>query len=1177
MRIAISGKGIHRREVPGVEKLRTLPAEWYAFTNLELIQPGEMPRQLDVIIVLDDRILIADLKDWRGKITSDGDRWFQNDRYVDTSPVKKILENARMLATLLSGFLRKNSGRAGNTFNRWELPLIEGCVILTNRCDISGVTDLEKPRVFMIDEFCRFIQKPRERASKLATPKWIDKANPLTAANSKWRGLFAIFFGASAGYFRPLEKRYGDYRVISDITYEHPKQLYSEFDAEEVTASRGSGLLRFWDFSKADARYASEEARKEIAGREQNVIAYLLDRVPELESVLIRPKISDSEKGIHYWEVFERRRQLRRVQEFLTVHSKELTPAARTSITRALLSHIAALHRLGAAHLDIGNHSIWLELPSSVRISHLVAASYPELTSLGERRFEFLGSGTLLPESVLGESLDHFRKDVFLLGVVIHGILFGTIPKSTQGNPPEWDPRIDTDGHFDRLHYWFAKALDVSYAQRFSDAQEMLDSFNEATKIDASLAIALDRLERFRKWKSAFELYRSYPVKEVLKENDRIVMWVSESAGKKVVIKAWRRVCWADEAQECPRILSFCQTAEELILECPAGIVELLDVGFISDHLVMIQEYIDAPTLADDLANSELEWKDGAVALKFISKLAGIVADLHEGGRAHGDIKPANIMVSKGESSRDPIIIDVVDFGPADEGEIRTPKYAPTYPVGKRERDRFAVLRVTEEILAVASIPDAQLLAVKAALNTSLNQSPQLATLAPLIEAAAKILRPPAPPRRAITLRSNTIPAGAILSDEGSYYVTIHSDTRVTLTGASEELAVRLNPRKSTEILNVHRRPIDQSKVALAEKRAAAHLDADILVVVGSQDYSELSEFLSSLQSTGITQEISLEPRGSEFSESDDVADSLEEDPLAEPAGEPQPSAEVDVPALWKTLVDVEGEQFTEGFADADSYYSRERRRQFVPFVLRKGTIDFTRDDKVLVEVPNRSMRWISIGVLDLDLTRADLLALDTSTFRAVSAGQLCSAGTELRLRSMMETDSRSRRNAATTRILARKSVIPNLVDYFDQRKELIPQELGVTLDIDSLKQTYGFNDSQAVAFRSLWNKRPLGLLQGPPGTGKTKFIAALIHHALSTGVARNVLLSSQSHEAVNNAAENVLALFRKENIEPSLIRVGQAIPPRLLSSIRKTPACVMASASISLTEPSSAMNSKFR
>jgi hypothetical protein len=38
----------------------------------------------------------------------------------------------------------------------------------------------------------------------------------------------------------------------------------------------------------------------------------------------------------------------------------------------------------------------------------------------------------------------------------------------------------------------------------------------------------------------------------------------------------------------------------------------------------------------------------------------------------------------------------------------------------------------------------------------------------------------------------------------------------------------------------------------------------------------------------------------------------------------------------------------------------------------------------------------------------------------------------------------------------------------------------------------------------------------------------------------RNVLLSSQSHEAVNNAAETVLKLFRQEGEEPSLIRVGQ-------------------------------------
>jgi hypothetical protein len=98
MKINISGKGIYRREVPGIEKLRALPAHWYAFTNLELVDAGSIPKQIDVILVFEDRILIVDLKDWAGKITSDGDRWFQNDRAVDTSPVKKILVEGRSVS-----------------------------------------------------------------------------------------------------------------------------------------------------------------------------------------------------------------------------------------------------------------------------------------------------------------------------------------------------------------------------------------------------------------------------------------------------------------------------------------------------------------------------------------------------------------------------------------------------------------------------------------------------------------------------------------------------------------------------------------------------------------------------------------------------------------------------------------------------------------------------------------------------------------------------------------------------------------------------------------------------------------------------------------------------------------------------------------------------------------------
>jgi len=216
MKIQISGKGIHRREVPGIDKLRALPADWYSFTNLELVDSGSMPRQIDVVIVLDDRILIADLKDWNGSIASDTDRWFLNGKHIDTSPVKKILENVRIINGLLQRFLKKQTG-----FRATGNPLIEGCVITTGRCDITGLAPLEKPRVFQIDEFCSMIQDPRLRNARLAIPPWIDKTNPLTGQGSKWRGDLSRFFGISEGLFKPLEKRYGDYKVVSEQTYEN--------------------------------------------------------------------------------------------------------------------------------------------------------------------------------------------------------------------------------------------------------------------------------------------------------------------------------------------------------------------------------------------------------------------------------------------------------------------------------------------------------------------------------------------------------------------------------------------------------------------------------------------------------------------------------------------------------------------------------------------------------------------------------------------------------------------------------------------------------------------------------------------------------------------------------------------------------------------------------------------
>src|SRR5262249_54464129 len=146
----------------------------------------------------------------------------------------------------------------------------------------------------------------------------------------------------------------------------HPTKIYTEYDCAEINNERSAGLLRAWDFSNPTlpAKFASEQYRAEIAGREQSVLAYLLDRNPEIEQMTLRPKAADPERGIRYWEIFERRRQLKRLAQFVISDLPDQLPETKIDLLRTLLSHAATLHRMGAAHLDLGGHSVWVELPA---------------------------------------------------------------------------------------------------------------------------------------------------------------------------------------------------------------------------------------------------------------------------------------------------------------------------------------------------------------------------------------------------------------------------------------------------------------------------------------------------------------------------------------------------------------------------------------------------------------------------------------------------------------------------------------------------------------------------------------------------------------------------------------------------------------------------------------------
>jgi hypothetical protein len=458
-------------------------------------------------------------------------------------------------------------------------------------------------------------------------------ADPLTGA--VWKDRLFKFFNVKAGPFKPGRSRYDRYVATSDqAAFQHPNDIYREYEAQEENTPQNLGTLRLWNFANCkDGRFQTEEGRAEIAGREGKVFYYLRDRNEDCENWLLVPKAADPNQSVSYWEVYDRRRRLKRLRDFISSEGDNLSAHDRIELARQMLARVAALHASEAAHLDLGSHSVWLEAPSTVRISHLLAAKFPEVASLGKARYEFLSTVTA-PEDVLGDDFSAKVKDVFLTAVAAHEILFGRAPDgSSPGNPPDWNASVDGDRTFEPLHHWFENALETDAARRFPDAVAALEAFNAATASRPTQKEVIEGLERFRgSIRSQRQLFGTYPAVEEIASSDIAEIWRSEQDGSPVKVKMWKRQAWGDQSREGPRILDFLNRALDLKLSPPSGCATIKDVLWLGDAIVLVQDWIGGETLASSLASKPDDWLDQHASLTFLGQLVGTVTD-HRPGR----------------------------------------------------------------------------------------------------------------------------------------------------------------------------------------------------------------------------------------------------------------------------------------------------------------------------------------------------------------------------------------------------------------------------------------------------------------------------------------------------------------------------------------------------------------
>lgn len=216
-------------------------------------------------------------------------------------------------------------------------------------------------------------------------------------------------------------------------------------------------------------------------------------------------------------------------------------------------------------------------------------------------------------------------------------------------------------------------------------------------------------------------------------------------------------------------------------------------------------------------------------------------------------------------------------------------------------------------------------------------------------------------------------------------------------------------------------------------------------------------------------------------------------------------------------------EAFAKDSVPPFSYQAVERSSDLVTLITAASI------ENVAIEQPWRiesdSGQFIRGEVFRLAPGRVTLLLRDGSAQAVPEAGVARIDITALR-------GALSRQRSALDLIKSRSALRADLGELLYQPRRAVPPVSVVT---ESAAQV-GLDESQHKAFSSALGTSDFLLVQGPPGTGKTRFISRLINEEIRRNPRCRILLTSQTHVAIDNALESL----HKANPELKLLRVSR-------------------------------------
>lgn len=1121
--------GVPRAEVEAHQEIQRefsasdFSRKWKGYASFAIARGGRGSGDddFDLVLVTHAHIAVVELKNWNGNLLeSDGQQWYLDGECRGTSPVAKANLNAKKLA----GLMQQKLGRG-------KTPFISAYVVMHGDVKTLKLTPDEERSVINMADFLTL------RFQSCYKKYFWGKVlfNPLDYIDE-----YDGFFQGPA--FKPKDYIVDGFRPESNPIFEHPKSLYNEFRAAAKDDPTTLALLRQWDFTALGLKLIGEKDRSFIGLREQRVYEYVADRNEELSLSLLRPvaRKSPNDVTLDFSELFFLPSKVTRLAEFTNRVLPKLTSDERLTLAKALLSRFAELHDLRVAHRDVGEHSIWFDRPAKVVLSGFPAAYYPEMKTVGAFSEKVKVEQSTLPEdSREVPAATPYRRDVFMLGALVHLILFGEKPPKV-GGVYEWSARAE-DPFDGTLNGFIKRALSKEPGDRFQNSREMLEAFNAATARKQESIIDLAAFEAYK----AATRDRDYVETETLIDSDEAWFFKSAENDEAKLVKVWFRVAPdTKKPDQAVRLLSFLERARTIKGCGIAGLPKVYDFGLSRGSLLLVLEWVDGSTLADWLSRSPSFEERLVVTRSILHTLERI----HALEFAHEDLHPQNIIVKQDGSA---LLIDVLDFHLEADDHYTTAYLPDNYKsLTPFERDRYSIAAVLTEVLGCTRAnPGAGEYPIPRVYEELANLLEQktLSTLEPLsraVQGAEQADREQIPEVTVVVqnLAYSGVAPGEMRSDNGKFHVEAKEDTkfkgslRFWVTGIGKQLSFSWNVTDESA-KGVKATPISQSQLLRSQTMGDAQIPVRVKLVDGPvSDVRELAQCL--LQDERLKRKAPALSKNAVIELAVSAQDGAED--IAEAAST---EIAIPVPELWKALLDAEEDAFTTVTVAGEKRNNPSQDGQiFVPYHADRGVIDYDASDTVIVESQTNEGVWKPCGQLNLkETTFGELaeLAIDKPFLKANFR-----IGSKLRLISNLEKGSFTRRRFAVDRILGDKAVVPGLIDYFEREEtvHLEPNQYGQPSDEQLEAYSEGdkkLNPSQKEAFRKVLGNGPISLLQGPPGTGKTWFIASLLHYLMTKESARRILLVSQAHEAVNNALEKGLELCRSKGVDFNAVRLG--------------------------------------